>query len=240
MKPSEVLHSLLQTQMDFFAGRSCGFGWFMICLFWMKCEFWVLHRVSSVLLYICGFILFPVTAYLIAGNAMLLPFYVINSMMSFPFYLLGYVLSDKVKCLQMKPIYAGTLLLFSVVTSLLLCHIAGKYSLNALEYGNYPALIYIQGILGTSFVLILSYLIQKDAPILRVLGGGTIVLLLLQPPFLLISKVLYRIVARPQHPAPYFDIFSAILFSIIIMLLMVPIIKVIDKYVPMLNGHFKK
>ena len=170
MKPSEVLHSLLQTQMDFFAGRSCGFGWFMICLFWIKCEFWFLHRLNISLLYICGLLLFPLAAFILNVNEIMIPFYIVNSLMSFPFYLFGYALRDRVKTLQLSPLLAWPFFFILVAISLLLCLQFGRYSLNSLEFGYPPAVIY--GLLCAFFVFLFSYIIQFEKPVFKILGGG--------------------------------------------------------------------
>ncbi len=239
MTPSAVVQSLIQTQIDFFSGKSCGFGWFMICLFWMKCEFWLLHRISLKCLWICGFIVFPITAYFIADSGIVVPFYLVNSLMAFPFFLLGNTLSSRVKCLQLKPYYAVVLVVFLVMTTMLLCQATGRYSLNSMEYHNYPALIYVQGVLGTFIILLLSYFVRIDAPILRVLGGGTIVLLLIQPPFIFLAKAGYRLLAHPSHPAPYFDVVPAFISSVMILFVMYPMMLIINKYAPLLNGNSK-
>lgn len=71
---------------------------------------------------------------------------------------------------------------------------------------------------------------------MRTLGGGTLVILLAQQAFILITKVLYKKLMHIGHPAPYFPVFDGLITAILIIALMYPLIVEIDKYVPVLNG----
>lgn len=58
---SNWLSHYVQAQVDFVTGNICGFGWFMICLFWLK----VIDKLLTNLRYRGGYLLYPSTAHLL-------------------------------------------------------------------------------------------------------------------------------------------------------------------------------
>lgn len=111
-------------------------------------------------------------------------------------------------------------------------------SLNAIEYGKNALVCYLQGFIGCLFIVSLCMSIYQllGHKASFTLGNGTIVLLLFQPPFLLAFKLIYRALFHPVHSAPYFDIFSAMISAVVIITIMYPIILIINKKAPALNG----
>lgn len=236
--PNNFWQEWLQSQYSFFLGKSCGFGWFLICLFWVRLEFWILNKAGGSCLYAIGLVVLPAITFLMKGKVEV-PFYVLNSFMAFPFFLVGYIVRGKVLNLRGGWISMA----FSAIAlclSLYLSSLTGRYSINALDFGVNPCLMYLQGLLGVVFCVSLCRNLRVNNDFTNVLSRGTIVILLSQLPLLFIAKAVYRLIARPTHPAPYFDLASALLSSTVIMIVMYFLIKVINKHAPVLNGRISR
>jgi len=233
---SNWLSHYVQAQVDFVTGNICGFGWFMICLFWLK----VIDKLLTNLRYrgdICC-ILLPLICYCI-NTEIRIPFYVLNAFMAYPFFKFGFYMKGRLTSganLSVQKRCAYMLLSFLLLVALVAYNTCG--SLNAIEYGKNALVCYLQGFIGCLFIVSLCMLIYQllghEASF--TLGNGTIVLLLFQPPFLLTFKLIYRALFHPAHCAPYFDIFSAMISAVVIITIMYPIILIINKNAPVLNG----
>lgn len=114
----------------------------------------------------------------------------------------------------------------------------------SMEYGNYAPLYYVQGIAGSLFVVSICEPFEgrfgRTWPVIATMGGATIVLLLFQFPFLMASRLAYRVLFHPPHTAPYFSVVGGIAFALIILAAMYPFILLINRYAPTLNGMRKR
>lgn len=232
---SNWLSHYVQAQVDFVTGNICGFGWFMICLFWLK----VIDKLLANLKYggVCC-ILLPLICYCI-NTEIRIPFYVLNAFMAYPFFKFGFYMKGRLTSgaiLSVQKKCAYMLLSFLLLVALVAYNTCG--SLNAIEYGKNALICYLQGFIGCLFIVSLCMSIYQllGHKASFTLGNGTIVLLLLQPPFLLAFKLIYRALFHPAHSAPYFDIFSAMISAVVIITIMYPIILIINKKAPALNG----
>lgn len=230
------LDKYLDAQVAFVSGYSCGFGWFMICLFWLKIIDRILDRYKFGRHF--GIAILPLACYFI-HLYIKIPFYVLNAFMAYPFFAMGYYSKDRLlnSCVSFS-IKKCCLFVASTVILVILVFFNRCGSLNAIEYGNNPIILYMQGFVGCIWIVVISMMLYKMLThrILSILGNGTIVLLLLQPPFLMVCKIVYKTIFSPSHSAPYFDIFSALASAVIIMASMYPIIIFINKKFPLLNG----
>jgi hypothetical protein len=165
--------------------------------------------------------------------------------MAFPFYFLAFNLKSvlhKFEELDTKKKLLGTILFF--ISTLILLSLNGNGGINGICYGNDLLLFYLQGVLGSFFVCFISIIVVnvrkiRIIPYITTLGGATIVLLLFQPPFILLFRVIYKIITHPDHPAPYFDVIGGFFIASIIEVMMIPAIILIDKHIPILNGKVK-
>lgn len=183
-------------------------------------------------------ILLPLICYCI-NTEIRIPFYVLNAFMAYSFFKFGFYMKGRLTSGAILSVYkrcAYMLLSFLLLVALVAYNTCG--SLNAIEYGKNALVCYLQGCIGCLFVVSLCMsifqLLGHKASF--TLGNGTIVLLLLQPPFLLTLKLIYRALFHPAHSAPYFDIFSAMISAVVIITIMYPIILIINKKDPVLNG----
>ena len=228
---------------DFFSGYHMSFGWFMIALFLMKVEMFFLNKLKLWMRYLIALILIPLGAwclkYLMDG---LLPFYLTNSLAAFPFFFVGHLMSDKIKGLSLKNISAIVIMTICFITTIILLPHVGHVSLNAVEYGNGIGWMYVAGLIGSLMIIMFSYSLKYISKhhVINILGGGTVVLLLFQPPFLYLFKKLYKVLFHIQISGAYFDTISAAVATLLIMMLMYPAIVWINKHIPILNGLTKK
>lgn len=229
----------LDAQIAFISGYSCGFGWFMICLFWLKIIDRILDRYKFGRYF--GIVFLPMACYIIQLYIKI-PFYILNAFMVYPFFAAGYYSKGKLLNISLS-FSIKKCLLFVTSTFLLVILVSFNRcgSFNAIEYGKYPIIIYIQGIIGCVWIVVISMALYKKISknVLYTLGNGTIVLLLLQPPFLLLCKIVYRGIFSPLHVAPYFDVLSALASAVVVIASMYPIIVFINKKLPLLNGMIK-
>lgn len=164
----------LSTIISFINGTSMGFGWFMVCLFWMRIELNLLSRANT---WICSGVALFAMPLLAWGITMFwhisLPYYVVNSLMAFPFFYVGYALSTRIKSLSVNKGVCALLLGIFLTLTIVANPIVGKVSLNALEFGNNIVALYVAGLIGSAMIIFLSYTLQylSNNQLISVLGG---------------------------------------------------------------------
>ena len=233
----------IQAITDFFSGYQMSFGWFMIALFLMKVEMFFLNKLKLYMSYLIAFVVMPLGAWCLKSLMDgLLPFYLTNSLAAFPFFFVGNLMSDKIKDLSLNNITSTAIMIVCFITTIILLPHVGHVSLNAVEYGNGIGWMYLVGLVGCLMIIMLSYSLKNISSwhFINVLGGGTVVLLLFQPPFLYLFKRLYKVLFHIQISGAYFDTVSAAVATLLILMLMYPAIVWINKHIPMLNGLTKK
>ena len=147
---SNWLSHYVQAQVDFVTGNICGFGWFMICLFWLK----VIDKLLANLKYggVCC-ILLPLICYCI-NTEIRIPFYVLNAFMAYPFFKFGFYMKGRLTSgaiLSVQKKCAYMLLSFLLLVALVAYNTCG--SLNAIEYGKNALVCYLQGFIGCLFIV---------------------------------------------------------------------------------------
>ena len=176
MKTGDVWGAYKNLQIDFFTGYGMGFGWFMVCLFWIRIMHKFLHKLKF-LGVIVGFTVLPLIAYSV-HKFIAIPFYILESLMAFPFYFLAFMLKNflhRIEKLDTKKIVFGTILFF--MSSLILLSFNGNGAINGMRYGNNLLLFYLQGTMGSFFVCFISMMVVnvrnlRMLPYITTLGGG--------------------------------------------------------------------
>lgn len=232
-----------QAVTDFFSGYHMSFGWFMIALFLMKVEMYGLKKLHAGQASLIALVIMPLGAWsLKAWMEGLLPFYIMNSLAAFPFFYVGHMLSEKIKGWPLGVHVSCGLAVVCFVVTFALVPLVGHMSLNAVEYGHGIGWMYLSGLIGSLMILSFSYGLKKVSKyyVISVFGGGTVILLLFQPPFLYLFKIGYKTLFHVQAHGAYFDTASAALASLLIMLMMYPAIVWINRHAPILNGLTRK
>lgn len=240
--PSDFWGEYIALQGGFFLGKSMGFGWFMIALFWCRVLYYYLMRLPLWLQYAIAFAVFPTIAYLLREEPRA-PYYVYQSLMAFPAYFLGIALRAKILAWHVRPLISLVICLLALWVTTMLSPDEVHPSYNALEYGYGPHITYLQALAGSVFIITfaqVAYGVLGSRTFLNTLGTGTIVLLLCQPGFIFLFKVVYRLIFGSHLQGAYYDTVSAFVASALIMLMTYPIILFVDRYIPRLNGRKSK
>lgn len=234
--------SLLQQQVDFVLGESWDFGWFMIALFWIKIWYRLINKLPQYGQVIIGLVIFPTIAYALHSYGHM-PFFIQSSLMAFPFYFVGHLAKEAILREDFVLLNKFTPPIWFLTLVGLFC-LNGSGNIPRAEYGDNALIYYLQGLVGAAFAISLCKNLPaaygKVEGMLNVLGNGTIVLLLFQPPCIMIGKIAYRILFHPAHQAPYFSIVGAAVTALLILLAMYPCIRWINSHVPVLNGRASK
>lgn len=234
-----------ENQLLFWGGISCGYGWFLLALFFIRIEMKLLVK-GSIVVQLLLVVLMAILGGWLHAHGWNMPFYVLNAFIACPFFFVGLKLKDNIMKVMERSfavkdtIACFTLLFFLFGVSLALLSINGRGSIPSFEYGNYVILFYLQGLLGSMFILLLCKLLSFAVvwKPLQILGAGTLVMLLSQQAFILCFKVIYKKLMLVTHPAPYFPILDGIVVTCCIVALMYPCVLFINRHLPILNGRF--
>lgn len=232
-----------QAITDFFSGYHMSFGWFMIAFFLMKVEMFWLKKLNVWLAATIALVAMPLGAWALkTWTGELLPFYLTNSLAAFPFFYVGYLLSGKIKEWPWSGWISWGLAIVCFMVTFALVPFVGHVSLNAVEYGHGIGWLYLSGLIGCLMILSFCHGLRNVSKchVISVFGGGTVVLLLFQPPFLYLFKIGYKTLFHVQVRGAYFDTLSAVIAALLILLMMYPVIVWINKHAPILNGLTRK
>jgi len=174
LHPDKAIASYLYHQVDFLEGFSMGFGWFMVALFWIRFQSYLLFLPGKLFAFFMGFVFMPAIAYVVSGFIKL-PYYLINSWMAIPFYYAGYLCKDlileKISVInRIKAFFISVILFVITIASI---PVLGHVSINAVVYGNSVILFYLIGLTGIFMMLFFSYSVYtRKFRHIYVLGGA--------------------------------------------------------------------
>lgn len=162
----------------------------------MKVEMYFLKKGNSWVGCMIALVIMPLCAWwlkFLMGN--LLPFYLTNSLAAFPFFYVGDLLSARIKKFSLSSGTSIIMMFVCFVVTIVLIPYVGHVSVNAVEYGNGIGWMYLAGLIGSFMIILFSFNLKEISKyhIMRVLGSGTVVLLLFQSPFLYLFKICYNV-----------------------------------------------
>ena len=207
-----------------------GPSWFILSLIWMKIIMFFLLRIRSDFrsLSIVGITWVIVLAVFYTSNFPKIPnyFHLGSSLLSFPFYIAGYLLKLKYKdsVAWLKKRYWMISLIFALY--LVGLSFNGFTSLEGCVVGNHVLFMYLSGICGTLLVVISTHLLKNQNKWVYILSCGTIVILCTHG-FLLNTTI---------NKYPLFELYSvewysyAIIGCLVIMLIEIPVILFCSRY----------
>lgn len=157
---------------------------------------------------------------------------IVNILLAMPFFSIGYILRPYKQVLNDCNIYAVP---FVAVLGLVLIILCGYYndivSLYKCTYGDSMALCLLGGIAGTTFLWSLSRMLERFLPrLVRIIGGGTIVILGLHGIMMSIFKMTVCNLIS-------FDGIWIYAKSSLILIAIIPIIIFCKKHIPILYGN---
>ncbi len=221
-------------------GRDFGPCWFLLVLFYMRLASF-LFRGTLIRMWIASMLL--VVFYCIC--LVDIPWYISQFVIAYPFFVAGTALKqikDKISFCTAGMIFAITLGL----EIYLLCNNFIPYlNLYNMVLGNTPPMLYyLLSFVGSFMLLSFCMLIcRKRSAFVELVSNGTLVILGLHMPLVLIIKGLYKKLFMINTPPPYMDTLSGIVsVCLIVLILHYPIKYILAsnmKYVRLLGGKFK-
>lgn len=232
------LIGMLTVETTSFAFHSNGPSWFFVALFWVKMLFYIpkkykcncLSLIASCLGCVC--ILF-----LIKWCDMNFYTRIDTALLAFPLYVFGYIIRNYTNVVnyirQMSICYNILGILFSFGLCYIFCMINGHVEFSAASYGKDLLLMYVNAVIGTLGVIILSCIIP-DNKYLTIIGGGTGIILGLHSPIQQLVKEVFK--AMFNIPTHDYSFIVALLIVILVLIIHIPIIILFNKKIPFLIG----
>lgn len=217
--------------------------WFLPCLLTVEIAFhFLIKKVKNIKILSVFMLALSIIGYIYAKlNLVRLPFCIDIAFTAIVFYFFGYLWRrngetyfEKLK-LSKRSIYIIILLCFSITA--ILSQLIGNIDMNNLQYPLYP-LLYILPIIATFMVYLIS-LVIKENKILQYLGRNTLIIMGVHEP---IKRVLIEVINRLlniQTEILRTNIFGIVFVTIILILVCIPIVFIINNYLPFLIGRKK-
>jgi len=209
--------------------------WFLPTIFLTFLVFYLIRKVENYYIYFSLLVVTPVVGFLLAY---LFPMKYVWSfdvaLVSLFFYTIGFYSFNYLKKINAQTTW--TLLLISGMIHFILFTFNGKIDMYRSVYSN-EFLFIINGVSGTLFYLLLFKSFQK-LKFFEFLGKFTIPILALQIRALTLIKLIL-VLAFGVSVFNFTEI-QKLLLSIIQIVIIVPLLFAINKYVPFLNGTYKK
>lgn len=210
--------------------------WFLMCLFVVEIIHFTILKISKnrqsvivISLLICG-----VIGYLLSKIGYLLPFKFDTAFVAVLFYGIGNLLKSVEfstnKLINSLVLTATTVMTFALSNNILSLRI----SMNMNIYGNYIYFILI-ALMGTVSLYTLSILINKSV-VLEYLGRNSLIILSVH---FVIFAVIDKMISATGIPFPQMGTISAVIITFITLLICVPIIYIVNKYLPFILGKSK-
>lgn len=237
LKPLLGIALVKTTSFSYFIGPL----WFFASLFIVKMMFYPLKKFLGKPIGIAVVILISISLHGLMQSIYsgIWPYRLNSSALLFPFYVLGYVMNRYTSIVE-KMKHSSALSITAVVTSLFaltyfMSLLNGHVETSGGGYGNHLWLMYANALIGCIAVIGLSTRIRYNEHFLTI-GRSTVVILGLHTN---LQAVLMRIVTLSTGVSR-FSWWSAILMTIIILAIHIPLINFINKYCPSIIGKNKK
>lgn len=236
-----ILHPVFGMLLTGTTGFSYFIGplWFFTALFLVRLLFYAVNKICGSIYFILISVIVVIVVYLLLLRIdVFMPFRLMPALLAYPFYVFGWLLRKYTFVISsLKRLSFGMSMFLVIVSSVLiviLSGINGHVQMSGGAYGNNIFLMYLVAIIGTFAVILLSVRIPENKYILTI-GRGTAVVLGMH---INIQVTLMRVV---QYLAGIssFAWWSAILMTVFILIIHIPIINFINKYCPFIIGKSK-
>ena len=210
--------------------------WFLLCLFIVSNLYYFISKLEIKYILFCNIILGIVGYYLSKDTYFLFRIWHFDTaLIAINFYTLGNLLRNKIfdKKLEKIPVSILVLIAFlSVVGN----EINGRIDMHGIYYSNI-LLFYLNAILGIAFIFICIKKISLKSIVLEYMGLNTIIILAYHGRMMTFIKFILIIVLKINYPED--NLILNIVFSIIQILLCIPIIFIFNRYLPFFIGKEK-
>lgn len=237
-----ILRSMAGYQGENYAYGGLGALWFVytliVCRLILQLIFHTSHQ-STILFFTIVVFLFVCVLY---NHHEVSPYFqynsIVNTLLAFPFFAIGFLLSSFKERICTLPISLITTLLFCL--SIILIYVSGNINglvyLYTCSYGYYLVLCLVGGVAGSYFLLYLSRMCEilfGTRKAIEVLGQGTIIILGLH---IIIMSWLTELRSAFLSPNNRYDLY---LLSIVILSVFIPINIFCKRLFPILCGKYR-
>ncbi|OJU50240.1 MAG: hypothetical protein BGN96_10355 [Bacteroidales bacterium 45-6] len=211
--------------------------WFFMCLFVVEMFFYILFRRKNrfVWMIIAGILLLIFVAWANSAlNPYVLPFTIPTALYAVVFYAFGYLLKQS-KALAVNNII---IVIVEALIVLLVAYFNGKVAMHRNIYGN-PLLFFAGGIAGAFFIIHLSRYLSnlfKSNKLVCYLGANTLVICGFHLQTFSVIKAIVIYVLGLSLSVFSQKIGLNMLFSAVSILLCIPVIWFINRYLPFIAG----
>lgn len=243
---SKMRHtSILESILGIFAGNEIfGFSsiewgiplWFILTLFIVANMYYIINKSGSIFFIIIINILFGMIGYYynFYKPTYLDIWHFTVSFNAIQFYSIGAILKDRILNLD-KISYKWMILLF--IISYVSCYYNGKIDMYSLNYGNNMLLFYISAFSGIAFIIYLIRNLEVYHKFIDFIGTNTLIILAYHGRCMTFIKLVFLILGvKLANDNTIYNMF----FSIIQLILCIPIIMVLNKYFPKFVGNYNK
>lgn len=216
-----------------------GAMWFLLGLFWVRVLYALTMKWDKKFVFVLSLVCLVVTRFLKQRGYDAMPWYLHTVFFAYPFFMIGAWLRNNKVMVKMSDLQWWQNLLVSVV-SMAVCIVVAEYngnmSIGSITYGHSVLLCLMTGVLGSLAVINFSMLIPQSRVISRV-GGGSIVILGLQGPLIIICSLLLKRIGVINQSMTWYQ---GLVFSLMVVVICYPVIVILSNYFPQLMGRKKK
>jgi len=219
--------------------------WFLPCMFVANIIFYFIRKLDKKYIRIIISIILFLIGYIFSIKNIVLPFSFDTALIAILFLDFGYEISDiilnkKIEKISLTQTFVGIILLIGIYV---ICFIYnGNISMLGHQYGS-PLMFFLGAICGSSLIYFISYYISKLSftnKIISFLGKNSLVIMLTHEP---IKRIIIFIISKLFHIEEIVlrnNIMPSIIITIIIICVILPIIHIINNFLPLIIGKNKK
>lgn len=213
--------------------------WFLPCLFTTEIIFYGLMKFKK-FKFVSSFILF-VIGYILSINNIILPWGIETAFISILFFYFGYIYKQKKSNLLKNKFICIILFLLSIIDIIVLYKLNYTMGMLGHNYGNIA--LFLIGVLSGSYIILfvcevmVKFLSAKLINIFSFLGKNTIIIMCCHEPIKRIVIKLVSIITNISEQILRSNIIYSLIITTVILFVILPIIFIINKYLPFVIGR---
>jgi fucose 4-O-acetylase-like acetyltransferase len=215
--------------------------WFLVGLFVVKLIHSILLRVSrgNIKIYILINIPIILLVYTLKKMDIDLLVSIDSALLAFPFFSMGYFFNKTKDCIQKytngkEEIIKLPSIMLILILIIIMCNYNGKIDINEFNYGKNIFIFYISGIMGTIVIIFISTFYKNQNKAATIFSNGTIIIMAFHGYFY--SPIIRFMGKRGET----LNIITAMIISVVTLVVMLIPIVIIMKYFPIIMGKRKE
>lgn len=213
--------------------------WFLPCLFISEVMYYIIRKINNYYLQNVLVIILFIFGIILCKYNIILPFGLETAFVSIIFLLIGNYFSVNENKIKNRKYLVITLFIIFYTISFMN---NGDISMLGHNYGN-PVLFLLGAISGSGIVYYLAKLINKNIMLSKLIsfyGVNSLTIMLCHDPIKRVIAKILSIILKTSDELIRNNFFGSLLLTICILLIMIPIIIIINNYLPFIIGKIKK